>query len=102
MVDGFVNVYYYWVKDMMLLPSNSVVKRDNTISFVTNLIENPHSLGYKFYSVTDTNKLSLHNIKNLTGSDIVLNVDIRTNDFDGDAHSVWRLAKEGDKDYRLF
>ena len=99
-VDGFVNVYYYWVKDMMLLPSNSVVKRDNTISFVTNLIENPHSLGYKFYSVTDTNKLSLHNIKNLTGSDIVLNVDIRTNDFDGDAHSVWRLAKEGDKDYR--
>ncbi|HAI43109.1 MAG TPA: hypothetical protein DCM40_35910, partial [Maribacter sp.] len=33
-------------------------------------------------------------------SEIVLNIDIRSNTFEGDAHSVWKLAREGDKDYR--
>ena len=27
-------------------------------------------------------------------------MDIRTNNFDGDAHSVWKLVREGDADYR--
>jgi hypothetical protein len=29
-----------------------------------------------------------------------LNVDIRTNTFEGDSHSVWKLVREGDADYR--
>ena len=36
----------------------------------------------------------------MTNKDIVLNVDIRTTDFDGDAHSVWKLVREGDPSYR--
>ena len=31
---------------------------------------------------------------------IVLNVDIRTNTFDADAHSIWKLVREGDKTFR--
>ena len=30
----------------------------------------------------------------------MLNVDIRTNTSDADSHSVWKLAREGDADYR--
>ena len=29
-----------------------------------------------------------------------MNVDRRTNDFDGDTHSVWKLVREGDASYR--
>ena len=30
----------------------------------------------------------------------MLNIDIRTNTFDGDSHSVWKLVREGDASYR--
>jgi len=99
-LDTFVNVYYYWLKDLTSIPSNSVVTRKNTVGFVANLISNPKLFGMKYYAVSDTNKLILNNVKGLNKSEIVLNIDIRSNTFGGDSHSVWKLAREGDKDYR--
>ena len=99
-LDTLVNVYYYWVKNKIDLPTNSVVLRKNSTSYVSNLITNPHTFGFKYYAVTDTNKFQLYNVKDLVSDQIVLNIDIRTNNFEGDAHSVWKLAREGDKDYK--
>ncbi len=106
-LDSFVNFYYYWVKDKTTLPINRSdgdrhihKHRKNTVAFVANLIANPRTFDYKYYSITDTNKLLLNNVTNLTNDDIVLNVDIRTNTFEGDSHSIWKLVKEGDADYR--
>ena len=99
-LDRFVNFYYYWVKGNTTMPANSVVLRKNTAAFVANLIQNPTSYDYKYYSVTDNNKLLINNVKNLVNSEIVLNVDIRTNTFEGDSHSVWKLVREGDANYR--
>ena len=99
-LDTFVNYYFYWVKGKNTMPTKSVVTRKNTVSYVANLIEFPERSGFKYFSVTDTNKLLLNNIGALVNKAIVLNVDIRTNNFQGDSHSVWKLAREGDKDYR--
>ena len=99
-LDTFVNYYYYWVRNKSTVPANSVITRKNSTAYVAGLISNPQASGFKYYSVTDTNKLLLNNIGTLSGDDIVLNIDIRTNTFDGDAHSVWKLAREGDKDYK--
>ena len=106
-LDSFVNFYYYWVKGKTTLPANRLdgdkhihQHRKNTVAFVANLIANPRAFDYKYYSITDTNKLLLNNISNLTNDDVVLNVDIRTNTFEGDSHSVWKLVREGDADYR--
>ena len=99
-LDRSVNFYYYWVKGKISLPSNSVVTRKNTVSFVANLIANPSGFEFKYYAITDTNKFLLNNISNLTNDDTVLNVDIRTNTFEGDSHSVWKLVREGDADFR--
>ena len=99
-LDRFVNFYYYWVKGKTDLPKNSVVRRKNTVAFVANLISNPSAFDFKYYAITDTNKLQIYNIKDLVSDDITLNVDIRTNTFDADSHSVWKLAREGDPDYR--
>jgi hypothetical protein len=97
-LDRLVNIYYYWVRNKITLPESK--NRKNSASFVANLITNPFGFGYKYYSITDTNKFQIYNVKDLIVDRIVLNMDIRTNTFDGDAHSVWKLAREGDKDYR--
>jgi len=99
-LDRFVNFYYYWVRNKATIPANSVVDRKNSTAFVSNLIDNPRRFNKKYFSVTDTNKFMINNVNDLVGNDIILNVDIRTNNFTGDAHSVWKLAREGDKDYR--
>ena len=99
-LDRTVNVYYYWVKDKTTLPEFSTVDRKNTVSYIANVIANPERFEHKYYAVTDTNKFLLNNVGNLTNDEIVLNMDIRTNNFDGDAHSVWKLVREGDADYR--
>ena len=99
-LDKFVNYYYYWVKGMTTMPTNSVVNRKNTVAYVANLIQNPGAFDFKYYSVTDTNKFLLNNVKNLVNNDIVLNIDTRTNTFEGDSHSVWKLVREGDAEYK--
>ena len=99
-LDTFVNYYYFWVKNKSSVPINAVVHRKNTTAYVANIIANPQNSGIKYYSVTDTNKLLINGVNDLVNSDIVLNVDIRTTTFDGDAHSVWKLVREGDPDYR--
>jgi hypothetical protein len=99
-IDTFVDVYYYWVKNKSDIPLNSVVARKNTAAYVANLIRDPKQFGIKYFAVTDTNKFVTWNMNNLVNDSIVLNVDIKTTDFDGDAHSVWKLVREGDPDYR--
>ncbi len=102
-LDRFVNFYYYWVKDKTTLPESqrdASTRRKNTVAFVANIIRNPRLFAKKYYSITDTNKFLLHNVSNLNGSDIVLNMDIRTNTFEGDSHSVWKLVREGDAECR--
>ena len=96
----FVDYYYFWVRDRATIPEDAVVKRKNTTAYVANAIRNPQNTGIKYYSVTDQNKFIIKGLYDLVNSDIVLNVDIRKTSFDGDAHSVWKLVREGDPDYR--
>ena len=100
-LDGFVNYYYYWVKNKQTMPDNSVVVRKNTAAFITNIILNPQNSDIRHYSVTDVNKLLVFGAKqDLSNDEIILNIDIRTNTFEGESHSVWKLVREGDKDFR--
>ncbi len=99
-LDRLVDFYYFWVRNKSSLPNNSVTNRKATTSVVANLISFPERFDYQYYGVTDTNKFFIKNQRQLTNKDIVLNVDIRTTDFDGDAHSVWKLVREGDPSYR--
>ena len=99
-LDTFVDYYYYWVKDKASMPMDSVVKRNNTVAYIANLIRDPKRYDIKYYAITNRNKFILWNVANLVNGDIILSVDIRSNDYEGDSHSVWKLAREGDKDYR--
>ena len=99
-LDRLVPFYYFWVKGKTTMPINRP-NRKNTVAFIANLISNPKAFDIKYYAITDTNKFLLNNISNLTADDTVLNVDIRTNTFDGDSHSVWKLVREGDADFKI-
>jgi hypothetical protein len=99
-LDAFVPRYYYWVKNKTSIPTNSVVARKIDVTAIKNVIENPRSFAGKYYAVSDTNKFILFNVDRLDQDHIVLNVDFRKNTFEGDSHSVWKLAKEGDRSWR--
>ena len=99
--DSFVNYYYFWVKNTTTLPNNSVVIRKNTTAYVANLIKNPLAQEFSYYAPTDTDKLIIFNSnKKIKSDDYVINIDVRTNTFDANAHSIWRLVREGDRTYR--
>ena len=82
------------------MPTNSVVHEEEHSSLCRKSNTESREFDFKYYSVTDTNKFMINNVSNLVNDDIILNVDIRTNTFEGDSHSVWKLVREGDADYR--
>ena len=99
-IDTFVNYFYYWVKNRESIPRNTVVQRKNTSAFVSNAIKDPKAVDIKHFAITDTNKFYIYGVNDLVNDSIVLNVDIRTNNFDGQGHSVWKLVREGDPEFR--
>ena len=102
-LDGFVNYYYYWVKNSVFLPDpgKSVVTRKNTTSYVANVIANPIASGIRYFTVSDTNSIITFNCKNdLFGDNVAINVDYSDNLNEGESHNVWKIFSEGDKDDR--
>ena len=101
-LDGFINYYYFWVKNSVFLPDPGVsaVTRKNTTAYVSNIISNPLASGIRYFTVSDINKLITFNLKyDLINSNSVLSITHKDNDGDvtGDAHYVWKLIKEGDR-----
>jgi len=104
-LDGFINYYYYWVKNSVFLPNPaiSVVTRKNTTAYVSNIIANPLASGIRYFTVSDVNKLITFNTKfDLINSNTVLSVTYKDNNSEdmGDSHYVWKLIKEGDREDR--
>ena len=103
-LDGFVNYYYYWVKNSVFLPDAgiSVVTRKNTTAYISNIITNPLASGIRYFAVSDVNKLITFNVKDdLVNNNTVLSITYKESDNnDGDSHYVWKLIREGDREDR--
>ena len=102
-VDGFVNYYYYWVKNSVFLPNpaKTVVERRNTTAYISSIITDPFASGIRYYTISDTNSVITWNLKNdLANENVVLNIDYKTNQNESDQHKVWKIIQEGNKDDR--
>ena len=102
-IDGFVNYYYYWVKNSVFLPdpAKSVVDRKNTTGYIANTITNPFESRIKYFALSNTNSLITWNIKdNLANENVVLNVNYKTNINESPNHQIWKIIQEGNKDDR--
>ena len=100
-LDGFVNYYYYWIKNSVFLPDGAKLAntRNNTTGYISNIIANPRGSGIRYFAVTGTNKLIVFNTKNdIINDNTVLNITTKDTVKEGDVHYVWKLIKEGNKD----
>ena len=98
--NSFSNVYYYWVKNKVVVPSN-VPDRRMAAFEVAQQIADPIGSSSKFLAVISPTAVMLSNVKSQIGSDqINLNVAF---DYINDAanrHTEWLLLQENDKNSR--
>jgi hypothetical protein len=88
------NVYFYWVKNTVILPN--VSNRRMSASAVASLIYNPASYGSKFISIIDSNAIAVTNVKNtLVSNNIYLNISKDDIKIDVNKHTEWILLGEG-------
>jgi hypothetical protein len=92
---NFTNVYYYWVKNKVTIPSQP--NRRTSAFEVANLIADPKAQGLKYTSVIAKNALMLTNIKpTLKDNSINLSVEIDSIDSDIKKHTEWLLLRENE------
>jgi len=93
--NSFENVYYFWVKNKVTVPS---VKNRRISSYqVSRLIADPLSNGLKFAEILSADSVAFANIQpSLVGERISVNIAIDRIDNDIPRHTEWLLIAEGD------
>ena len=88
-------LYYYWVKNKVVVPSNVTGRRISSAS-VSNLIENP-SANNTFVAIADSNKLINYNYKTVIDQETaLLNFEFYNNiESQNNVHKEYQLISEG-------
>lgn len=92
-INDFVNVYYFWVRNKITLPELSF--RSISAFECSRLIEDPKGQGLKYAAFLSTKSVSLANSKKALNADKI-NVNIFYDEIDNeiDRHSQWQLISE--------
>jgi len=91
------NIYYYWVKNKITIPSTG--NRKLSSNSVANSIANPRAQGLPFIAPISEDAIILTNIKPyVSGANINLSIDIDDIDNTINKHTEWLLLQEGNKD----
>jgi len=91
---GFINTYYYWVKNKATIPN--VADRRTSAQNVASYIANPLAAGLQFASIIDKNTIMLANIATELKSDqISLNFAIDNTNSKIPRHTEWQLMTDG-------
>ena len=92
--NTFGNVYYYWVKNKVLIPNAN--NRRISAYEVASIIADPKAYGLKFASVVSNNAILLNNVGSLLIDDrISLNISQNTNlETNIPKHTEWVLLQE--------
>jgi hypothetical protein len=92
----FTTLYYYWVKNKLIIPSNS--GRRLSAYDVASLIKDPRGYGLKYISLISADALSVNNYKTrLISNRIDLNVAYNAIKTKVNKHTEWILLQEGDE-----
>lgn len=91
----FDNVYYFWVKNKVVLPN--IQFRRITAYEVSRLISDPLSYGLKFVNILSSNAVAFNNLQgDLIGKKISANITFDTIKNKIPRHTEWALVNEGD------
>ncbi len=99
-INDFVNVYYFWVKNKITLPELDFRKLSSYEC--ARIIEDPKIQGIKYANFLSDSSISLTNTKQDLDSDKI-NIDIYYSDVDDQIsrHSHWQLVNENNINVRL-
>ena len=91
---NFINYYYYWVKNPLIVPA---AKNRRISGFqVSKLIENPKLQGERYIEILSANALAVANCSNLlVGDKVSLNVVYNSIDNPTPRHTEWLILQEG-------
>jgi hypothetical protein len=94
--NNFSNVYYFWVKNTVIVPSN--VKNRSMAAFeVAKQIADPVATGAKFLAVISPTAFVLANTKSFIASETMnLNISFNSNVESANRHTEWQLIQEND------
>ena len=94
--NSFSNVYYFWVKNKVILPSN--VKNRSLAAFeVAKQIADPVATGAKFLAVISSTAFVLANTKSFVATETInLNIAFNSNAHSANRHTEWQLIQEND------
>jgi len=95
--NAFENVYFFWVKNKVTVPS---VKNRRISGYqVSNIIADPVANGLKFAEIISSNSVAFANIQPmLVGNRINSNIAIDTTNNEIPKHTEWVLLAEGNAD----
>lgn len=99
-INDFVNVYYFWVKNKITLPDLDF--RSLSAFECARIIEDPRTQGIRYASFLSNSSLSLTNTAQDLDSDKV-NIDVYYNSVENEVgrHSHWQLVNENNTNVRL-
>jgi hypothetical protein len=99
-INDFVNVYYFWVKNKITLPELDF--RRLSSYECARIIEDPKTQGIKYANFLSDSSISLTNTKQDLDSDKI-NIDIYYSEVDDQIsrHSHWQLVNENNINVRL-
>lgn len=91
---SFENVYYFWVKNKVLVPNNTK-RRISALQVALNIAD-PLSNGLKFVSILSSNSVAFSNVQQmLRGNRINANLVLDTINNTIPKHTEWLLLEEG-------
>jgi hypothetical protein len=92
--DLFYNVYYFWVKNTVIVPNRQ--GRKTSAYDVSLLISDPKLYGLKFIQPLANDALGVINVKgDLINNRILLNVQVDEIDNKNNKHTEWLLLEDG-------
>lgn len=99
-VNDFINVYYFWVRNKITLPDLNF--RSISSFECARIIEDPKTQGIKYVNFLSPKSLSLTNArKNLNADKVNINVYYQTVEENINRHSHWQLVGENEKYFSL-
>ena len=92
--DSFTNIYYYWIKNSVIIPS---AKNRRISSYeVASIISDPKAYGLQYAEVLSANAIALSNVgSNLINSRINLHIATDSINNNIPKHTEWLLLQEG-------
>jgi len=92
---GFENVYYYWVKNKVIVPN--VENRRISSYQVANIIADPTANGVMYAAILSADSVAFANVQpQLVADKINANIALDTSSLDIPRHTEWLLLEEGD------